>query len=78
LGVADGKMRIWVDGDLVIEQKAIAWRTSPEIGVEGVISEITYGYADKNVKSPANTAIEISEFELSWKSSKPVQTAKKP
>lgn len=77
-GRADGLVRIWIDGQLGLEQDGIPWRHSEEIGIDGVIAEITYGNPRFSVTAPENTTIEISEFELSWQASRPQQTAKNP
>lgn len=77
-GKADGLVRVWIDGKLGLEQNGIPWRTSADIGIEGVIAEVTYGIPRLSVMAPALTSIEISEFEVSWQSSRPHQTATKP
>lgn len=66
-GRSDGLLRVWIDGELALEQAWLGWRDSEDVSIGGVISEVSYGLPEHNGKAPTTTQIDLSEFELSWK-----------
>jgi hypothetical protein len=65
-GESDGVLRIWMDGDLALERKDIAYRSKPEVGLNGVAAKVFYGAPDAIAWAPSETTIWISPLELGW------------
>lgn len=59
---ADGTLRVWVDGALVIERSDIVYRTKPEVVMSGVAADVFYG----EEAAPKDTVVRLSPFELRW------------
>jgi len=61
-GQADGIVRLWLDGDLVVEDKAIDLRKDKTDGINGVGADIGY------LRQPgAAASLRLSPFEISWR-----------
>jgi hypothetical protein len=61
-GEANGIVRLWVDGDLVAEDKGIDLRKDKADGINGVLADIGY------LRQPgAAASLRFSPFEISWR-----------
>lgn len=61
-GEADGLARLWIDGELVAEDKGIDLRKDKTDGIIGVLADIGY------LRQPAAAAsLRFSPFEISWR-----------
>jgi hypothetical protein len=63
-GAADGELRLWVDGKLVMEHKKLTVRTSDATFVSGVVSEVLVQAKQNQAAKPAN--VWLSPFEIRW------------
>lgn len=64
-GAADGAVRVWVDGQMVIEQEHIVLRESAEVKVEGLLFSTFFGGHDTSWASPVSQYAEFADFTLS-------------
>jgi hypothetical protein len=62
-GAADGAIRLWVDGALVVDNTALELRKSEAASLRGVLAWI--GYAREPAGPPA--AVRLTPFALSWR-----------
>lgn len=69
LDTADGVYRLWVDRQLVVEHTDLTWRTSDALTLTGVVADVSYGAPSAMIQAPKNTVVQLSPFELSWRSS---------
>lgn len=60
---ADGTLRVWVDGSLVIERSDIVYRTKPEVAMSGVAADVFFS---EDGGAPKDTVVRLSPFELRW------------
>ncbi len=68
-GVADGAVRVWIDGQLAIEQEQVALRESAEIKVDGLLFSTFFGGHDKSWASPVLQYAEFTDFTLTLEGS---------
>ena len=64
-GAADGTVRVWVNGRLVIDQGGIVLRERPGVGVDGLLFATFFGGHDKSWASPVAQYAEFADFSLS-------------
>ncbi len=61
-GAADGIARLWLDGELKVEDKEVALRKDKSAAIIGVLADIGY------LRTPAKPGmLRLTPFELSWK-----------
>jgi len=63
---ADGLLRVWVDGQLVVERIDMIYRNKPGVIVAGVAADVFYGADDLAGAAPADATVWISPFEMRW------------
>lgn len=63
----NGILRIWIDGALAIDKNDFGYRTKPDVGIAGVAADIFYNGEDAASRSPADSKILLSPFEIRWK-----------
>jgi hypothetical protein len=66
-GQADGALRLWIDDYPVVAKGGLTFRREGSLEISGVIGEIGYGTVDRTANAPADAALRISPFTLSWK-----------
>ena len=65
-GAPDGLLRVWVDGALKLRHDDILYRTSPDLGVDGVMADIFFGGKTTEWAAPADTIVRLTPFMLAW------------
>lgn len=65
-GRKDGLLRVWVDGKLVYENKALSYRSSDATRMQGVVGDAHYKRQSSTAISSREQAILLTPFELSW------------
>jgi hypothetical protein len=63
---SDGILRLWIDGELVVDRNDIVYRTKPSVTVSGVAADVHYGGDDAFAPSPKDTKVLLSPFVLRW------------
>lgn len=66
-GSKDGKLRVWIDGNLAIEHTDVAYRSSPRLHIAGVMADIFYGGKSVAWAAPKDTHVRLSPFQVYWK-----------
>lgn len=66
-GAADGALRVWADGQLVIEQTSVVYRTRPDVTFAGVMADIFYGGKADDWAAPQDTLVRLTPFEIGWR-----------
>lgn len=66
-GRSNGILRLWLNGELALEHTDIAWRSNNDFAIAGVLADVSYGRATDATVAPADTSVQISPFELSWR-----------
>ncbi|MDX2290062.1 MAG: hypothetical protein NW217_14740 [Hyphomicrobiaceae bacterium] len=66
-GAANGSLRVWFDGELVVDRKGIVWREDASLELSGVVADVSYGGSDRNWTAPKDGQIDLTPLELSWR-----------
>lgn len=67
-GRKDGMLRVWVDGDMKIEQTNVVFRQDGAHGFRGVDASVHYSRNNHAwAPSPKDTLVRLSPFEIRWK-----------
>lgn len=66
-GQKNGLLRVWLDGELVIQQKGMHYRDTDALTVDGVIADVFYGGSDPSYAAPKDTRIMLSPFQVRWR-----------
>ena len=66
-GMANGQLRVWVDGNLKLHHDDMVLRTSGGFGIDGVMADIFYGGKTGDWAAPADTILRLTPFELAWR-----------
>ena len=61
-GKLNGTVRLWIDGELRVEETNIAMRANENSNISGVISDVGYRRGSKTA-----SAIRLSPFKMSWR-----------
>ena len=61
-GVADGLARLWIDGDLIVQDRAIALRQDEKEKLNGVLAVASY-----RLVPPVPGTLRLSHFEIGWR-----------
>lgn len=65
IGAADGYIKVWSDGQLVVNQQGMTFRTSDQLKTNRIYFDVFYGGNDDSWAAPKDTTIEFSEFSVS-------------
>lgn len=63
-GQSDGSIRVWVDGQLVIERTDLDVREQPQTGVDGLLFSTFFGGSDPSWASPRDQSAEFGGFTI--------------
>lgn len=66
-GMEDGILRVWVDGELVVDVSNLVWRKDAKLGFTGVLADVAYGVSRGRSVAPKDTRIALTPFMVSWK-----------
>jgi hypothetical protein len=64
---ADGVARLWLDGKLEIEVKAVDMRDDPNMVISGAVGDVFFGGSGTHGKASKEAVVWLSPFELRWK-----------
>ncbi|RVT53676.1 polysaccharide lyase [Rubrivivax albus] len=65
IGAADGYIKVWSDGQLVVDQQGMTFRTSDQLKTDRIYFDVFYGGNDDSWAAPKDTTIEFAEFSVS-------------
>ncbi|QEA40487.1 hypothetical protein FGL86_16330 [Pistricoccus aurantiacus] len=63
-GKEDGLARVWVDGQPVLEQQGIVYRTSEDVTIDGIMFSTFFGGTGKGWRTPRDQAVDFADFRL--------------
>ncbi len=72
-GAKDGRVRVWVDGQLVIDKSGLVYRTTPDVTILGVMAHVFFGGKDPSWASTKDTFVRMTPFDLYWQKEQPLQ-----
>jgi hypothetical protein len=64
-GQADGRIRVWFDGNLVLDQTGLLFRTTDALKLEGLFFSTFFGGSDSSWATPVSTYTDFADFTLS-------------
>lgn len=64
-GVADGRIRVWFDSELVLDQQEIVFRTANDLKIEGIFFSTFFGGDDPSWATPRVTFADFADFSVS-------------
>lgn len=62
VGQADGHIKVWVDGQLQIDQEGLLFRTTSALAIDGLYFDTFYGGQTPKFAAPRNTTFEFAEI----------------
>jgi len=63
-GIADGSVRLWIDGQLVVEQSGLHYRDTAQTTIRGMFFSTFFGGNDQSWASPRTQSAQFSDFRL--------------
>ena len=66
-GQENGLLRLWINGDLVVDRKDIAWRKTDAMALSNVQANIGYVSLQKQKRVPENSVVRLSPPVVSWR-----------
>ena len=73
VGKADGRIDVCYDGNLVLTQEGITFRTVNSLATNGILFQSFFGGSDASYATPVNTYADFADFALySYPSSAPL------
>ncbi|MGB3492432.1 MAG: polysaccharide lyase [Elainellaceae cyanobacterium] len=62
---ADGQIQVWVNGNLVLEQRDIRFRTVDSLQIDGIFFSTFFGGGDASWATPQDVYIDFANFSVS-------------
>ena len=63
-GAEDGRVRLWVDGEAVIDQRGVVFRTDRSVAIDGLMFSTFFGGSDADWASPQDQAAWFDGFAI--------------
>jgi len=63
-GAANGWIKVWLDGQLVLNQRGLTFRNTDALAIDRLYFDVFYGGNDDTWAAPKDTVIEFAEFEV--------------
>jgi hypothetical protein len=63
-GNSDGRIRVWFDRKLVLEQTGVVFRTTDSLKLEGLFFSTFFGGGDASWATPVSTHVDFADFAL--------------
>ncbi|MGF1537093.1 MAG: polysaccharide lyase [Elainellaceae cyanobacterium] len=64
-GESDGHIRLWVDGELVIDEPRLLFRTVDSLQLDGLFFSTFFGGGDASWATPQDVYVDFADFEMS-------------
>ncbi|NJR66142.1 MAG: hypothetical protein HC772_13785 [Leptolyngbyaceae cyanobacterium CRU_2_3] len=62
---SDGSIQVWLDGDLVLEQDDLKFRTTNRLQIEGIFFSTFFGGNDTSWATPQDVYVDFASFSVS-------------
>jgi hypothetical protein len=62
--LSDGRLALWVDGELKLQRDGLAYRRSAALAIDGLMFSSFFGGDDASWASPLDQALEFRDFQL--------------
>ncbi len=62
VGRADGQIKVWADGQLVVDRQGLVFRTADALKIDGLYFDTFYGGQGPKFAAPQDTVIEFAEI----------------
>jgi len=62
---ADGQIQVWINGDLVLEQRDVRFRTVESLQIDGIFFSTFFGGGDASWATPQDVHIDFANFSVS-------------
>lgn len=63
-GRENGRIRVWLDGEQVLEQEDLNFRSTSELKIEGIFFSTFFGGGDKTWATPKDVYIDFADFSV--------------
>jgi hypothetical protein len=63
-GQSNGRIRVWFDGKLVLDQTGLVFRTTDSLKIEGLFFSTFFGGGDPSWATPVSTYVDFADFAL--------------
>lgn len=63
-GESDGIVRVWIDGWPVLEQRGLVYRTTEEVGIDGLMFSTFFGGTGEEWRTPRDQHADFAAFRL--------------
>jgi hypothetical protein len=63
-GHADGRIRVWFDGKMVLDEGGLVFRTTDSLKIEGLFFSTFFGGSDSSWTTPVSTYVDFADFTL--------------
>jgi hypothetical protein len=64
VGQADRRIRVWLDGQLVIGAEGLEFRYTNDLKIDGIYFDVFYGGSDDSWAAPQDTSIQFADFSV--------------
>ncbi|MGL5083844.1 MAG: polysaccharide lyase [Microcoleaceae cyanobacterium] len=64
-GLENGRIRVWVDGKLVLDRDKLMFRTTEQLKIEGIFFSTFFGGGDPSWATPKDTYVDFAAFSVS-------------
>ena len=64
-GLDDGRLAVWVDGHLLVDERALRYRTTDALQIRGIFFSTFFGGGDPTWAAPFDTHADFADFVLS-------------
>ncbi len=63
-GLDDGRLTVWVDGERVIDERTLRYRTTDALQIRGIFFSTFFGGGDPSWSTPIDTHADFADFAL--------------
>jgi hypothetical protein len=63
-GHADGRIRVWFDRKMVLDETGLVFRTTDSLKIEGLFFSTFFGGSDSSWATPVSTYVDFADFRL--------------
>ncbi|NET48353.1 MAG: hypothetical protein F6K09_06420, partial [Merismopedia sp. SIO2A8] len=63
-GRENGRIRVWLDGEQVLDREDLIFRSTSELKIEGIFFSTFFGGGDKSWATPKDVYIDFADFSV--------------